>query len=248
MTWRWACASVKGASHIQSGDLREDAYSVSQVGDESIFAIVSDGAGSAEFGRQGARLTCRFLKARFRDRLRSQLEIPSDEELKNWVDDLRDRITDKADKRMSTSRQYAATLAAILISPNTLLTMQIGDSAIVGRRGTKWDTLCWPENGEYASSTYFITDLPEPRLNIKRHSPEYDAFALFTDGVGDFALSQLEKVAHPKFFGPMIRWVDEVPGRGRLVGLSAKLKTFLASPSVCEHTDDDKTLILLSNA
>ena len=248
MTWRWACASVKGTSHIQSGEPREDAYSVSQIGDETIFAIVSDGAGSAKFGRQGARLTCRFLKACFRDRLRGQREIPSDEELRRWVDDLRDRIADKAHKRMSAFQQYAATLAAILISPSNLVTMQIGDSAIVGRRGAEWNVLCWPENGEYASSTYFITDSPELRLNIKRHSLEYDAFALFTDGVGDLALSQLEQVAHAQFFDPMIRWVDEAPERRRLEGLSAKLRTFLASPSVCERTDDDKTLVLLSNA
>ena len=248
MTWRWACASVKGTSHIESGESLEDAFAVSQIKDESIFAIVSDGAGSARFARRGARLTCRFLKARFRDHVRGRRELPSDEELKNWIDDLRDRIAAKAGKQGSTPRQFAATMAAILITPDKLATMQIGDSAIVGRRGTDWDIICWPENGEYASSTYFVTDNPEPRLKIKWHLPEYDAFALFTDGVGDLALAHLEQVAHPQFFGPMMRWVDSSSGYGHLSALSAKLKTYLACTSVCERTDDDKTLILLSNA
>ena len=227
MTWRWACASVKGTSHIQSGEPREDAYSVSQIGDETIFAIVSDGAGSAKFGRQGARLTCRFLKACFRDRLRGQREIPSDEELRRWVDDLRDRIADKAHKRMSAFQQYAATLAAILISPSNLVTMQIGDSAIVGRRGAEWNVLCWPENGEYASSTYFITDSPELRLNIKRHSLEYDAFALFTDGVGDLALSQLEQVAHAQLFSQIMRRINALLNYWNFAARSANIKIYI---------------------
>ena len=224
MTWRWAGASVKGTSHIQSGEPREDAYSVSQIGDETIFAIVSDGAGSAKFGRQGARLTCRFLKACFRDRLRDQRETPSDEELRRWVDDLRDRIASQAHKRMSAFQQYAATLAAILISPDDLVTMQIGDSAIVGRRGAEWNVLCWPENGEYASSTYFITDSPDLRLNINRHSLEYDAFALFSDGVGDLALSQLEQVAHTQFSEQIMRRMDALSNQEHLAALSVNIK------------------------
>jgi hypothetical protein len=137
-------------------------------------------------------------------------------------------------------------LATIVVTPNEVVTLHIGDSAIVGRKGGEWDVLCWPENGEYASSTYFVTDDPEPRLNIIRHPIEHDAFALFSDGVGDLALSHMEQAAHPQFFNPMMRPVDAALGKGRLVELSDKLATYLAGPSVCERTDDDKTLILIS--
>ena len=135
-----------------------------------------------------------------------------------------------------------------MITPGEAVTLHIGDSAVVGRKGPKWDVLCWPENGEYASSTYFVTDDPEPRLNITRHPREHDAFALFSDGVGDLALSHLEQAAYARFFDPMFRPVDAATGEGRLVELSAKLAAYLASPTVCERTDDDKTLILLSEA
>jgi hypothetical protein len=137
-------------------------------------------------------------------------------------------------------------LAAIVVAQNEAVTLHIGDSAVVARKGAEWQVLCWPENGEYASSTYFVTDDPEPRLNITRHPREHDAFALFSDGVGDLALSHLEQAAHSRFFDPMLRPVDVASGEGRLVELSAKLATYLAGPSVCERTDDDKTLILIS--
>jgi len=173
-------------------------------------------------------------------------ELPSDQGLADWVDELRDRISAIATRRGTVPRQFAATLAAIIVAKDEAVTLHIGDSAVVGRKGGEWDVLCWPENGEYASSTYFVTDDPEPRLNITRHQREHDAFALFSDGVGDLALSHLEQAAHPRFFNPMLRPIDAAPGEGRLVELSAKLATYLAGPSVCERTDDDKTLILIS--
>lgn len=246
MAWRWASASVIGTSHIQNGDKLQDAYAVSELGDGCIFAVVSDGAGSAKFGAFGAWLTCRFLSVRFREWMQENPELPSDEGLVDWVDELRDRIFTIATRRDTVPRQFAATLAAIIVTPDEAVTLHIGDSAVVGRKGGEWDVLCWPENGEYASSTYFVTDAPEPRLNITRHQREHDAFALFSDGVGDLALSHLEQAAHPRFFDPMLRPVDAAPGEGRLVELSAKLATYLAGPSVCERTDDDKTLLLIS--
>jgi len=248
MAWRWASASVIGTSHIRSDDRLQDAFAVSQIGQDSIFAIVSDGAGSAEFGVYGAWLTCRFLTVRFREWLRDNSGLPSDIDLTDWIDELRDQIAAIADRRESTPRQFASTLAAILISPGEVLTLHVGDSAIVARRGREWDVLCWPENGEYASSTYFVTDVPGPRLNIARLPREHDAFALFSDGVGDLALSHLEQAAHSRFFEPMMRPVDAALSQGRLVELSKTLATYLAGPSVCERTDDDKTLVLISGA
>ena len=246
VSWRWASASVIGTSHIQNDGRLEDAYAVSELDNGCIFAVVSDGAGSAKFGAFGAWLTCRFLTVKFREWMQENPELPSDECLAGWLDELRDRIFAIANRRGTVSRQFAATLAAILIAPDKTLTLHIGDSAVVGRKNGKWDVLCWPENGEYASSTYFVTDDPGPRLNITRDQREHDAFALFSDGVGDLALSDLDQAAHPRFFDPMLRPVDTASGEGRLVELSVKLATYLASPLVCERTDDDKTLILIS--
>ena len=224
----------------------QDAHSISELSDGYILAVVADGAGSAKFGAYGAWLTCRFLLVRFREWIRVNRELPTDEDLSNWIDDLRDRISSIAVRRGTVSRQFASTLAALVVTPDETVTLHVGDSAIAGRKGGEWDVLCWPENGEYASSTYFVTDVPGPRLNIKRRLREHNAFALFSDGVGDLALSHQEQIAHARFFDPMMRPVDIASGEGRLTGLSEKLTTYLAGPSVCARTDDDKTLILMS--
>ena len=224
----------------------QDAYAVSELGKDSFFAVVSDGAGSATFGSYGAWLISRFFSVRFREWVHENPELPTDQVLSGWIDEVRARISAISARRNTVSRQFAATLAAIVVTPNEVVTLHIGDSAVVGRKGENWEVLCWPENGEYASSTYFVTDEPGPRLNIIRHPCEYDAFALFSDGVGDLALSYQDQVAHTRFFDPMIRPIDRASGRKHLVELSAKLATYLANPSVCERTDDDKTLILIS--
>lgn len=246
MAWRWAAASEIGTSHIRNSVRLQDAYAVSVIGDDCIFAIVSDGAGSAEFSAFGAWLVCRSLTVRFRDWFRENSELPKDEAIAEWIDEIRDRIAAIADRRETTPRQFASTLAAVVSTPDETLTLHIGDSAVVGRRNEEWDVLCWPENGEYASTTFFVTDDPEPRLNIARYAREHDAFALFSDGVGDLALSHSEQTASPQFFTPMLRPVDNAQSAGRLPELSAKLRTYLAGPAICERTDDDKTLILIS--
>lgn len=246
MAWRWASASVTGTFHTQNGDRLQDAYAVSELRNNCIFAVVSDGAGSAKFGAFGAWLVCRFLSVRFREWIHENPELPTDEDLWDWIDGLRDWISAVAARRGTVSRQFAATLATIVVTPEETITLQVGDSAIVGRKGDDWDALCWPENGEYASSTYFVTDDPEPHLNIARRPSEHDAFALFSDGVGDLALSHLERIAHARFFDPMMRPVDAASGKGRLVDLSEKLASYLAGPSVCARSNDDKTLILIS--
>lgn len=248
MSWRWAAASAIGTSHIRSGERLQDAYAVSTCGKNHVFAVVSDGAGSAVFGAYGAWLVCRKLKVCFQDWATKHERLPDDETLVGWIDEIRDCIAAIAQQRESAPRQFAATLAALFISRGELVALHIGDSAIVGRCDSKWRVICWPETGEYASTTYFVTDEPKQVMNIVREPPEYDAFALFSDGVGEFALSQLEQQAHPGFFEPMLRAVDASTNTGRLPTLSRELRTFLAAPSVCERTDDDKTLILISGA
>lgn len=248
MAWRWAAASEIGTSHIRSGDRLQDAFTVSTVGNGCVLSVVSDGAGSAKFGFSGAWLACRILKVRFREWLSEHETLPDDDTLRGWIDDIRDRISMAADRRGISPRQFAATLAALLIAPREILVLHIGDSAIVGRCGSEWEVICWPENGEYASTTFFITDDPEPRLNIIRQEGQHDAFALFSDGVGDLALSVMDRRAHAGFFNPMMRPVDSALTSGKLTELSQKLRGYLAGASVCERTDDDKTLVLLSGA
>jgi serine/threonine protein phosphatase PrpC len=244
--WRWAAASRIGTSHLRAGTRKQDAYSISVLPQGAICVIVSDGAGSAGHGGEGASLLCRCLMVKMRSWLKSSHDLPSDEQTMGWLDELRDQLADAASKRGVTRRQFAATLVMLVVKDSQLLALQIGDSALVARRAGAWEAICWPENGEFASTTYFVTDDPEVRLRTARLPLEHDAFALFSDGIENLALDHQAVLPHARFFEPMIRPVDQSQESGKLIKLSSALAQYLDSPAVCDRTDDDKTLVLLS--
>lgn len=209
-------------------------------------AVVADGAGSATLGRYGAVLSCRVLSVRLRDFLIRSPQTPPNDKIPGWVNEVRDTISRLAKSRDVASREFAATLAGVALSQDFAVAFRIGDSAVAARDGSSWDVLCPPHNGEYASTTYFITDEPRPELEVFCSPREHDAYAVFTDGVGEIAFHSQTQTAHAGFFDPMFRPVDESPGNGKLRRLSQQLADYLASPQVCDRTDDDKTLIMIS--
>lgn len=230
------------------GTRKQDAYAVRVIAEDALCVIVSDGAGSASHGGQGASLLCRILSNAVREWVLDHEGLPSDDDVAGWIDQVRDHIAQVAQDRGLAKRQFAATLILMLARDGELLALQIGDSALVARKEGAWEALCWPENGEFASTTYFVTDDPEPRLRTVRIAEGYDAFAAFTDGIETLALQHSELAPHRGFFDPMIRPIDQASSSGKLRDLSGALGRFLDSAAVCERTDDDKTLVLVSRA
>lgn len=209
---------------------------------------MSDGAGSATHGGQGASLLCRSLVLELRSFAASREGLPDDDLVMVWLDDFRDRLAAIAEARGTTRRQFAATLVMLIVRDGRVLAAQIGDSAMAARTEGRWEAICWPENGEFASTTYFVTDDPEVRLRTAHFPLEHDAFALFSDGLEGVALDHLALEPHARFLQPMMRPVDAATGAGRLPALSSALGRYLDGAALCERTDDDKTIILLSGA
>lgn len=211
-------------------------------------AIVCDGAGSAAHGGEGASVICRTMVDGLRRHFAVSCDLPSDDDIWSWVDLARDKLSIAAEKRGKARRAFAATLVAIVIAGDETLTVHVGDGAIVCRAGDdSWTTLSAPENGEYASMTYFVTDDPAPQLRISRVAGSYTGFAVFSDGIENLALDQRTNDPHVPFFRTMLSPLDSVKNDGRDVKLSAALAGFLRSQRVCDKTDDDKTLILISS-
>lgn len=245
--WRWAAASRIGTSHLKAGTRKQDAYVVRVPRPEALCVVVADGAGSSSHGGEGASLVCRMLSAAICGRIAKHTGLPSEDEIHEWLDAIRDRLALVAEKRGLTKRQFASTLVALVVFGDELLTLQIGDSALVARKAGQWEAICWPENGEFAATTYFVTDDPEPRLRITRKTArDYDAFAAFSDGIDSIALHHANQEPHARFFDPMIKPIDQASERGRLAGLSDALGRYLDGPAICDRTDDDKTLVLVS--
>jgi protein phosphatase 2C-like protein len=111
----------------------------------------------------------------------------------------------------------------------------------------EWQVPSWPVQGEYASTTNFVTDDPEPITNVSYVGGDIAGVALFSDGLERLALDFATKRAFTPFFNSMFKSLpDEASGRYRQ--LSRDLRTFLDGPPVTQRTDDDKTLIMARRA
>lgn len=209
----------------------------------ALVAVVSDGAGSATFGGQGAWMTCRTIVQAARRHLASSSDMPSDDQCWLWMDEARDRIARAANRRGAIPRQFAATLVAVIASETESLILHVGDGAAVLHVDGEWQAPSWPENGEYASTTFFVTDEPAPRLRVTRTGGA-TAVAVFTDGIERLALDFASNRPHQPFFDGVIRPIKQADGLGRSRPLSASLALYLDSEAINERTDDDKSLIL----
>jgi hypothetical protein len=243
--WTWTAASARGTSHEANGEGRQDAFRVLSAAD-FLVAIACDGAGSACRGRLGAVIATRILSARAADWISRRGALPSPGALDLWVAEVRLTLLVHADRLGCKTEDFAATLALAISDGTSTITAHVGDGAIVGRCAGSGDlvALSWPDSGEYASTTYFLTDdVVRLRIGVT-DAVGIDRLAVLTDGLERLALDLVERVAHPPFFTGMFAAVAASSAVGRDAQRSSQLAAFLASDTVNARTDDDKTLIL----
>ena len=248
--WTWACASQVGTSHIKTGQRLQDAYSCFslQAGGRSVFVgIVSDGAGSAEFGGEGAALVCRSIGSSARLHFSTFSSFPDEKSVQYWVDAARDLIYKAAEPRGKTARDFAATLVCVISDGSTSIVAHIGDGCVVAReQGTAiWFAPTWPDHGEYASTTTFVTDQPAAKVRVATVSRGVDVLALFSDGIERMVLDMAAKEPSGKYFEVVARPVlTSAVLSGKDLPLSIQLQSYLGGEQVNSRTDDDKTLVI----
>lgn len=244
--WTWAAASTRGTSHARNDTRRQDAFSCSIDRDSGIFvAVLSDGAGSCLMGGEGASLVCRGLLSLAMAQVRSG-RLPSDNMIASWVDIIRARIAKAAENRCLQSRDFAATLILVVSSGFNTVVAHIGDGCVVLQcaETSNWISASWPDNGEYASTTFFVTDEPVPKLRISRYNDRISAVAAFTDGIERLVLDLELERPHRPFFDGIIRPVIQSSLIGRDAELCTMLGRYLNGDAINARTDDDKSLIL----
>ena len=214
-----------------------------------LVAFVSDGAGSASHGGEGASLICRTLAELSRVYFRENDQLPSDAVLFDWVDAARDRIWAAAKRRGLMPRDFAGTLVGAISTGASSVVAHVGDgcAAVLDANG-KWSVPSWPEHGEYASTTHFVTDDVCARLRIERVEFEIVGLAVLSDGLERLALQFSDHTPFAAFFDGMAKPLLASKGVGRDRGLSGALRRYLESDAINSRTDDDKSIVLAVRA
>jgi serine/threonine protein phosphatase PrpC len=246
--WNIIAASVAGTSHAAKNESCQDAYSF-QIIKNTLVAVVSDGAGSAKNGLDGAQKACAFFQAELTNWLEKGGK-PSDlnrEAATVLLKSLQTEITKEAENNKISIADYACTLLATIIGENAAVFFQIGDGIIVyslEETSDEYHLATLPQQGEYANSTNFVTDEDAfDVLHFEMLERRVDEIAMMTDGLQRIALNYQTQTAHAPFFRPMFA---PLRAANLASNLETKLTEFLDSPKINERTDDDKTLILAS--
>jgi protein phosphatase 2C-like protein len=249
--WTWAAARSIGTSHIKAGKDYEDfgaCLEIAGSSDTVLIAVASDGAGSACHSKIGSWITTRVFVQSAVSYVKDGRDLRSfsSETAQEWVDDIRDRIGAAASRIGAKPRDFAATLVGCLIGTECSVFVHVGDGAFVFRTEgeSNWNLPTWPAQGEFAATTFFVTDEPEAHLQFVSTYVPIEEVAVFSDGIERLALQFSTKSAFSPFFDKMFTPLRGKHTVGRDRKLSRDLRNFLDGPSVCEKTDDDKTLVL----
>jgi hypothetical protein len=133
-------------------------------------------------------------------------------------------------------------LCVAVVGPTSSFLVQIGVGALIFGNHALYGVVFWPQSGEYANSTNFLTsDEYEQQLEFLATPSKCSKVALMTDGIERIALRFDSQTPHIPFFDPLFRALSSTAD---VDSLNEGLRGFLGSNSVQLRSDDDKTLVL----
>lgn len=250
--WAAVSASVIGTSHEANGTPCQDACHVvrRKIGDEDVLLMaVADGAGSASHSQIGSSETVQHVL-----KLLTQAELDlaaiNPEQVRAWCQTVLEHLNTVAEREAVAIGELACTLLLAIVWKGGAVFGQIGDGAWVLEKGGEMMVATWPETGEFANITVFLTtrdalDLNKDggmkHLQFKRLEGPITGVAGFTDGVQALVLDYSKQVPFARFFKAMLGPLRECADETELI---APLQQMLTSEVITSRTDDDKTLVL----
>ena len=247
--WRVASASVRGTSHVKTGQPCQDSVYHCVTSSGALIAAVADGAGSAALSDRGSSIAAReSVEAARASMLHTSADI-SEGYLKATamasVLIARSRIEDEAHRCGKRARDLATTLLLVIQARGIVAAAQIGDGAVVVSDSSgSYSLFTTPQRGEYANETVFLVSRnPLDLIQLKAKTADTVRVAIFTDGLQNLVLNVATSTPHSPFFTPVFQWLESKPDQ---TDNTSALEQLLTSPRVSQRTDDDITLLLAS--
>lgn len=215
-------------------------------GDSVLVVACADGAGSAELSQVGARIACdRFFELAYEALSNGTAARSIDRDLTlRWYQTVREAIGAEAERRGVPVRSLACTLLTAVVGRDFAAFAQVGDGTIVRRVTDAYESVFWPQSGDYANVTNFVTqDSIDAIFEFSSETIKIDEVALLTDGLQRLVLDFATRSVHQAFFKPFFAALSTAEHADEL---AVPLRNFLDSPNVNQRTDDDKTLVLAS--
>jgi len=220
------------------------------IGDVLVVAL-SDGAGSAKFSEEGSKLIVETAHEFFSDLFNGHpepeglLKDLDSSDGKRLLQEIRNKLEAAAAKKTAALNDFASTMLVAVIHHSRSCFYQIGDGIWCARKSGMVGAVTWPQQGEYAGQTDFVTtSTAEASLQFSAIPGKIDFAVGMSDGLERLALDFRYCLPHLGFCEPLIKGLLASDNE---VLFKDGLNLFLNSPRVLDRTDDDKTLALVAH-
>ena len=236
--FRVVVASTVGPYHKAKGMGGQDCFAFMQ-NNSRVVAIVSDGAGSAKYGKIGAKCVCEkvceiLMKADFKNMRQNIIDA---------IDVTRDELMiHRLNKTKSEAGliDFSATLVGAVYDKGKGIFFHIGDGAGVAFLKSKNVVISEPENGIFASETFFYTmDDWKDSLRFTNFENAHTIF-LMSDGVTNFSFSRDYQTIEKSFLQPIADYLNKETCKAKAL---RALTNTLNNPQALRLNSDDKTLL-----
>lgn len=252
-TWKYAFASEIGTSHISSETVKQDACKVEEANineTDYLFAAVADGAGSAKYSDSSSNYICKLFIKKMKSWLsKNELTALNRDVILSWFVQFQ-KVIARAVKiyHLETSREFATTILFVVLSNKGNIFVQIGDGIIAKGNSSDLNCIFLPQNGEYINTTFFATDKNiSERFMFEFNTENIERVILHTDGIELISFDFSNMKPHIRFFNPIFNELESCNEYGFCEETSEFLSGFLNCERVNQKTDDDKTLVIISN-
>lgn len=232
--------SVRGVWH-ENQNLPCQDYFCHQIRGQKLVAVVADGAGSAKYGKIGAKIVCETLCDVLMNKAMHQIK----KQIVQALEIARDKLVmHRLNKQKSEDGliDFAATVVGAVCHKQKGVFFHIGDGAAMAFLQVPQGeaVISRPENGHFSCETYFYTmDDWQDSLRFTFFE-KAQSLMLMTDGVSGFAFKNGYAYLEKKFVEPIDSYLqaEKNPKRAKRA-----LNNTLSTQMARRLNPDDKTLL-----
>ncbi len=230
-------ASVAGLLHNNQSIPCQDYYQHAK--GRNLVAVVSDGAGSAKYGKIGAKTLCQTLCDLLKNADFNQIEDHIIRAIKIVREKLILHRFNKTKNELGLA-PFAATLVGVVYKNNRGIFFHIGDGAALSLHENNDFQASRPENGSFSCETFFFTQQAwRENLRFTRIT-EAKSILLMSDGLTSFAFQPDFLNIERKFIEPIN---DFLSSEKSITKAAKALSNTLNTPRAQKLNPDDKTLV-----
>lgn len=237
---RIIATKITGSLHEAKQTPCQDFYHYACSGNKLV-AVVSDGAGSARYGKIGAKIVCETLVNQL---INSPLK-DAEQTVKRAIEIARGKLMLHRLNKSKSEKEilnFSATIVGVFYHREKGVFFHIGDGAgIAVHSNEPLDyTLSRPINGRFSCETYFYTMNQWQSYLRFTKIEKAEALFLMTDGVTNFALSDDMRCLKKGFIEPINLYLQKETNKLRAV---KALNNTLGTKQARKLNSDDKTFL-----